>query len=91
MYIIKSGVALTNILITAEPSTFIADSRNIADNIHKAAKNISYYVVLNDKEEKVGEINLDAPIEKIVFVEFRHNISPDGSVLYVDDVKIVKK
>ena len=57
----------------------------------KAAKNISYYVVLNDKEEKVGEINLDAPIEKVVFVEFRHNISPDGSVLYVDDVKIVKK
>ena len=40
MYIIMSGVALTNILITAEPSTFLAESRNNADNIHKAAKNI---------------------------------------------------
>lgn len=56
-----------------------------------AAKKIAYFVNLNDKEEKIGEITLNTPIDKVLFIEFRHNMTPADNVLYVDDVRIIKK
>ncbi len=55
------------------------------------AKTVSYYVYIDDVKEKIGEVSVGDSLGKLLYVEFRHNVSTPDSVFYIDDVKISQK